>query len=420
MDGPLIWACPGREKTDQVDHVLVPILDRTGVTFPLEGPDNPFIRYRPLLSSYGRWRAGGGSDAGFVELVEELDQGVAGVDGAGFRVTPLVPATRLGDGLWVKDETGNVSGSHKGRHLGGVMLHLGVAERLGVVDPAVTAHLAIASCGNAALAAAVLAAATGRRLNVFVPVDADPAVLDRIRALGATVNPCPRHRGQRGDPCYHRFREAVAGGAVPFGTQGGDNGLAIEGGSAIGWELAGQLAAAGVAADRVVIQVGGGALASAVMRGLRDAVDLGAAAAVPTLHAVQTEGAWPLARAHQRLSAEIDGGAAAAEVLARARAHRDRYMWPWETVPRSAAAGILDDETYDWMAVMESLLGTGGSVVVVGEDDLLAANRRARTATGINVDLTGTAGLAGATLLGRQGVSRAGEQVVVLFTGRGR
>ncbi len=123
--------------------------------------------------------AAGWSDERFVALVRELDEAVARVDGHGFRTTPLVRSAsldaRLGfgraGGLWVKDETGNVSGSHKARHLMGVLLALRVAEALGQADP--EAPLAIASCGNAALAAAVVARAAGRRLLVFVPPSAE-------------------------------------------------------------------------------------------------------------------------------------------------------------------------------------------------------------------------------------------------------
>ena len=42
-------------------------------------------------------------------------------------------ALRLGaepGAVWVKDETGNVGGSHKARHLVGILLHLLAAERL--------------------------------------------------------------------------------------------------------------------------------------------------------------------------------------------------------------------------------------------------------------------------------------------------
>ena len=65
------------------------------------------------------------------------------MDGHGFRATPFFRSPELSDalgfdrdgGVWVKDETGNVSGSHKGRHLMGVLIHLAVMERCGLARP---------------------------------------------------------------------------------------------------------------------------------------------------------------------------------------------------------------------------------------------------------------------------------------------
>jgi len=44
----------------------------------------------------------------------------------------IVPGT--GASILVKNETGNVSGSHKARHLFGLLVHLEVVERLGTID----------------------------------------------------------------------------------------------------------------------------------------------------------------------------------------------------------------------------------------------------------------------------------------------
>ncbi len=77
-----------------------------------------------------------------------------------------------------------------------MLLYLEVAEHLGLIDPSRRRDLAIASCGNAALAAAVVAAAGGRSLHVFVPVDADTAVLARLEELGARLTVCPRVEGK--------------------------------------------------------------------------------------------------------------------------------------------------------------------------------------------------------------------------------
>ena len=98
---------------------------------------------------------------------------------------------------------------------------------------------------------------------------------------------CPRTAEVAGDPTLHAFRRAVASGAVPFCCQAAENGLTIEGGETLAWELAAALAAAGQGVDRLLVQVGGGALLSACVAGLREAVALGVIPRLPRLHAVQ-------------------------------------------------------------------------------------------------------------------------------------
>jgi threonine synthase len=397
---------------------------------PADPDPNPFIRYRALFHAYHVARAAGWADTRYVDLVGELDAAVAGVDGHGFRVTPLlqVPAVARAAGLgpdgtaWVKDETGNVGGSHKARHLFGTLLELRVAEALGEGDPA--APLAIASCGNAALAAAVVARAADRELRVFVPEGADPVVLARLHDLDASVVTCPRRAGESGDPSYLRLQEAIAEGAIPFTCQGPDNGLAIEGGATLAWEIVDALRAAGAALDRIVVQVGGGALASGIALGFDDAVTVGALERAPRLDTVQTRGAWPLARAHALLLEDLHGQEGDAldrdvvhDALRAAANRRSRYMHPWETPPVSVAHGILDDETYDWLAVEHAMLVTGGRALVVDEQALVHANTVAREATGIDADETGTAGVAGLLALGAAGRLDPSESVAVVLSG---
>jgi len=415
---PYGWVCPNARSGDDVDHVMVHCLEG-GVPLVMSDHENPFVRYRGMLHSYHRWIDAGRDDSSFVALVEGLDDAVAKVESevdrirrpsdstssGGFRRTPLVRAAELDASaecrVWVKDETGNVSGSHKGRHLFGLMILLRVVEELGLVGE--PAPLAIASCGNAALAAAVVAAAAGRELEVFVPVDAEPSVVTRLASLGSRVTVCPRGDGAGGDPCYRAFHAAVDAGAVPFGCQGPDNGLTIDGGQTLAWELAEALPGL----DRLVVQVGGGALASACIQGL------GVLPRMPVVDTVQTTGASPLARAYARVvDLQVDGRSAAR--------HRSRYMWPWGTAPASVARGILDDETYDWRAVVDGMLATGGSAVVAEESTLAEANRLARAATGIDVDATGSAGLAGLLTLSRSGLVEPGTDVVVIFSGAAR
>lgn len=380
---------------------------------------NPFVRYRHLLDSHRRWLQAGGTDAQFVETVESLDHAIAGVDGHGFAITPLsaqpelATAVGLPDGsrLWVKDETNNVGGSHKARHLFGLMLHAAVDARSGRAQGE---ELAIASCGNAALGAAVVARAAGRKLRVFIPVWADEVVASMLDDLGAVIERCERREGEAGDPCYLRFLEAVDRGSVPFSVQGTVAPATLDGGRTVGWELAEQLAefnGAPFALDVVSVQVGGGALGASLAAGLGGGVDEGWLEAMPRVSTVQTEACAPLNRAYRLLAEEADP-------LAAIDAHPDRFMWPWEDVGTSAASGILDDTTYDWRPLTAAMLTTGGTAAVVDEATVVRAHELGRDLTGIDVCATGTAGLSG--LLSGQIRVEPGDEVAVLFTGHQR
>jgi threonine synthase len=130
----------------------------------------------------------------------------------------------------------------------------------------------------------------------------------------------------------------------------------------------------------------------------------------PRLHAVQTDSCAPLDRAYAKVQA-VGGPKAAA-------AHWSECMWPWEHVGNSAADGILDDETYDWIPVVRAMNEGNGGPIVVTEDQVHQANDLARATTQINASHTGTAGLAG-LLAGRDTID-PGERVAVIFSGVSR
>ncbi|MBL6929572.1 MAG: pyridoxal-phosphate dependent enzyme [Rhodospirillales bacterium] len=408
----LPFRCPNAAENDNIDHVLVRTLIGPDATFPDSAEPNPFIRYRHLSLGYHLARANGLSDDQYVGIVKELDDAVATVDGKGFRITPFasVPALsdRCGGEVWVKNETGNVSGSHKARHLMGVMIYLRVLEaaNLPAANGLRDRRLAIASCGNAALAAAVIARAADWPLDVFIPPDAEDSVKQRLAELGAQLHICERQPGQMGDPCYLGFRKALEAGSLSFGVQGNETGLAIEGGQTLGWEMADALRQAGADLDMLFVQVGGGALGSACYRGLVEAVEAGVINRVPKLFTVQTKGAYPLKKAFDAFGA--DGKNAAR--------NRSAYMTPWPTEPHSVAHGILDDETYDWLALVEGMTATGGDALIADEESLREANRVARETTGIDVSHTGSAGLAGLMNTFREKPD-ADLKAAVLFTG---
>jgi len=63
------------------------------------------------------------------------------------------------------------------------------------------------------------------------------------------------------------------------------------------------------------------------------------------------------------------------------------------------------------------MLRTGGAQIVVGEQELREANTLAGTATDINVDHTGSAGLAGLMQLVSADTTARADQHIVIFSG---
>lgn len=441
VGAPAPFRCPNADRAKTVDHLLTwdPVL--AGVReWPVETSNNPFLRYRTLHHSYYVHMQSGGTDAEYVRLVERIDAALQRNGGVGFSVAPLVPLDSFEAAVpfdvWGRDDTGGVGGSHKARHLMAILLHLEVRK------VPLRVPLAIASCGNAAIAAATLAKAAGRTVQVFVPDWIAAGPREHLRALGAKVVECPRSDDDPpGDPCMHRFHEAVAKGALPFCVQGPENGLTIDGGATAGQELVDGFAMLGVP-DRLLVQVGGGAWASGVWRGLRDGLGLGVLDRLPALHCVQAEGCAPLVEAwrtvaeralaalgHQDL---IDEGpdvvaAALADPAARnaveaalqwALTHRPQVMRTWAD-PHSLATGILDDEAYDWAALVRATLVTGGWPIKVTDGQIAAATLLVNANGRIAASETGAAAAAGGLALSERvaGNATSPERIVVTVTG---
>ena len=407
MAAPFPWRCPNSTSTDRCH--LLQIVRSGAASDPAVEHRNPYLRHDGDLAWAAYAHANGMDLEARRRLVLELDDAVSAVAGVGFVPTPFGRSAVLSDalgfadggGVWVKDETGGVAGSQKARHLFTILLHLRAAEAIGHL--AERPPLAIASCGNAALAAATLARASGWPIDVFVPTWMSDGFGDELDRLGARVHRCERRAGDpAGDPAMFRFREAVASGAIPFTVQGPENALALDGGRTLGWEIGEQSAEQRVGElDRIFVQVGGGAFATCV----------GATHPARRFHAVQSEGCAPLARAWHRAFGDADDP--------RTGAIAGRWadlMTPWDD-PHSLADGILDDETYDWIGVFEAIGEHGDAPIVAAEADIVAAHALAQSA-GFDVSPTGSAGLAGLLAIGD--AVRATERVAVVMSGVAR
>ena len=394
-----------------------------GASFAVDaGSDNPFLRYRQLLWAHRRFAEAGRSDADFVAAVERLDRRIAEIDGRGFRVTPTAPAPALGDRLgvevWVKDETTNVTGTHKARHLMGLALHL----EAGGVPP--ESRLAIASCGNAALAAAAVARAARRPLDVFIPPWADEHIVAALEALGANIEICPRRPGELGDPCFERFRDATATGSLPFCAVATENAWTVDGGRTLAFEMIESLAAAGDL-DALFVQVGGGALASSVVQGFVEAADAGAIGRLPAFYAGAGRGVRSIAAGlGPALGTEHGGGHGT-----------PRWRWPRRIPNVSCSHGRRRRETPPGASPRESSTTsptTGCRSSGVWRRPVVTwwwlrrvlvadAHALARRWTDVPVDPTGTAGLAGLLAARPRGTrGRGARGVGVLFTGAER
>lgn len=431
------------------------------------GQGSGFEIFRSLLGS--RYLAG---DNAYLDILTHMDKQLESKEGSGFLVTPFAGAQKLGNAIgwqgqvWIKDETGHVSGSHKGRHMMGTMLYL---EALRKIHPAFGKKvLAIYSCGNAALAAASVARAGGYELHTFVPENVNPGVAAMLTEKGAQVNKMIRMPGILGDPCYLAFRNAVEQkGWIPFSCSGNDNWSNIEGGETLGWEMVMQLMEAEAAVSGIVLQVGGGALGRSVIQAWEELYQMGIIDALPRFYACQPEGSYPFARAYYLLLKEIaranglpmalryerDAEPTAAlsalkafswtqpdeirSIIKFAKDHfyeaaiqnrvrealeqPGQYMWAWDgTVPKSLANGILDDETYDWYDLLVEIIKTGGKVEIIKEETIKSAHQIAQRYTTINSCATGTAGLAGLMQLKESGDIDPEENIGLLFTGVNR
>jgi threonine synthase len=466
--GSGIFSCPGRRPGQE--HILLRKLNSDSRLAEsirnswAGGSQHTFDLFYPLLSGcnllgYER----------YCRMLEGVTDRLLRMEGRGFAVTPLAEAAGLASALgrtgrlWVKDETENVTGSHKGRHLMATLLYLEALRAL--KGEGAKKVLAVYSCGNAALAAAAVARAGAYELHAFVPDDVDPAVAAMLAERGAVVEKVPRSSTGEGDPCYLAFRKALNQlGWLPFACAGNDNWSNIEGGATLGWEMVMQLRERSEKIDSVVIQVGGGALARSVAQAFEEALQLGFIRSLPRIHVCQPEGGFPFVRAYVLALAEISRRSGHAfdlrydrnadpvvqlqKTAAFARARPDqiqeaaafvqssfdsplvqsvlndmagkpaRFMWPWDGAsPHSLAHGILDDVTYDWYYLLRAVLRSGGRAEILAEDTIRSTHETAQSCTGIPVCPTGASGLAGLIQLQASGAITPREAAGLFFTG---
>jgi threonine synthase len=299
--------------------------------------------------------------------------------------TPLLRAEALEDDfgeLWVKDESVNPTGSFKARGLAAAVTRAVFAGAERFVVP---------TAGNAGVALAAYAARAAVKARVYAPRSTPGTILSQIRSFGAELELLDGHIGDCGKAARAYAAET---GAVDVSTL--REPYRIEGKKTLGLELAEQLNWR--LPDAIIYPTGGGTGLIGMWKAFQE---LHAAnwvpGAMPRLYAVQSTGCAPVVRAFE-LGVE------------RCTA------WP---DPKTAAAGLRVPAPFGDRLMLNALRASSGGAVAVPDEVLTAAARELQTRTGIDAAPEGGAALAGARELGRRGLLKDGERVVLFNTGAG-
>jgi threonine synthase len=269
--------------------------------------------------------------------------------------TPLLHAPRLserfGVDLWIKWEGANPTGSFKDRGMAVAVTRAVERGATGVV---------CASTGNTAASASAYAARAGIEATIVVAGGAAASSkLVQVRAVGGRILEVD---GTFGD-AYDEANRLAVNGVVHVNSTNDDR---IEGQKTAAFEILQQL---GAMPDVLLLPYGGGGNTKAYARGFQEA-----AGALPRFHPTEAE-------------RRADTVASAIRIVT--PNHRDEV------------AGVLER--------------SGGSVVTVSDDELLAAWRLLGSEEGLFCEPASAAGIAAL----ERGAAKPGERVVCVVTGHG-
>ncbi len=302
-------------------------------------------------------------------------------------MTPLleVPRLRAATGcrrLFIKDESGNPTGSFKARGLSAAVNGALTRGATGFAAP---------SAGNAGGALAAYAAAVGKPAFVCMPADTPRAFIEECRAHGAIVELIDGLITDCGKVAAAR---AAAEGWHNVATL--REPFRVEGKKTMGYELAEQLGFE--LPDVIVYPAGGGTGLIGMWKAFEEMEALGwVGARRPRMVAVQASGCAPIVRA-------FESGAEAAE--------------PWRNA-HTVASGLRVPAAIGDFLMLRAIRDSGGAAVAVDDAQMIAGARRIAAATGIFPAPEGGACLAALDVLLERRAVDAAERVVLFNTGSG-
>lgn len=343
------------------------------------------VRVEEIFSSteFSLWR--------YLSLLPVSDPGGYGTPLRVAGWTPVFALTRLAERLglrhlWLKDESRNPTASFKDRASAVVVAR---AREIGA-EVVVTA-----STGNAGAALAGMAAAVGQKAIIFAPRTAPPAKIAQLLIYGARVLLV--------DGTYDDAFDLTIQAAQEFGwycRNTGYNPFTAEGKKSAALEIWEWLSREmpSVAQHQTLslfVPVGDGNIISGLHKGFKDLHALGWLERTPRIYGVQAQGSAAIATAFHSGTEQIE-----------------------PVTARTLADSISVDMPRDGVRAVRAARETGGTYLVVSDDDILAAIAELGQ-VGVFAEPAGATAYAGLVKAVSQGVIDPGDPVVVLNTGNG-
>lgn len=315
----------------------------------------------------------------FLPVHDDAEIVSLGEGGTALLETPNL-SEKVGVETFVKDDGRNPTGCLKDR-----ATSIAVTKARYAGNETVTC----ASTGNAAASLAGYAARGGLDARIFVPGDAPAEKLAQPLVYGASVLAVEGSYDEAYD-----LSMAVTDEYGWYNRNAAINPFQVEGKRTVGHEIAEQTSVRGGIPDWVAFSMGDGCTIAGAWKGLREFAELGYVDDTPKMLGVQAEGA---AGIHDAFHGESEPSERA------------------DTLADSIAVGRPRNTGKAVRALEES----GGTSVLVSDEDILAAETLLGSTEGIYTEPAGATAVAGVKQAVESGIVASDETVVIVSTGFG-
>ena len=282
--------------------------------------------------------------------------------------------------FFLKDDSRNPTASLKDRASA-----VGVAKAVELERSVMCA----ASTGNAASSLSGFAAVAGIKTYIFVPETAPEAKVTQLLIYGSNVFLVKGTYDEAVELCFKAAEE--------FGWYNRScaiNPYLVEGKKTISYEICEQLD--WKAPDIAVVAVGDGCTIGGVWKGFKECFELGLIDKFPKIVGVQAENSNPVTRAFNKKTYEFE------------------YRVP-DTLADSISVGI----PRNGIKALNALHESGGYMVDVSDEEILAAMKILAQKTGVFGEPAGVTSFAGIMKMKELGLLNGDEKVVSIVSGSG-